>query len=116
MPAKYRLSRAEFARMRGFKRIPGAFFSLSYGFLPERSALGVACVVSAKTASHATVRNRIKRRTRAVLHTLLKHVPAPHILVFHAKKPASGASSQELVEDIRSLLKKAGIHVEPLPR
>jgi ribonuclease P protein component len=109
MPAKYRLSRTDFTRMRGFKRVHGTLFSLSFGAIAERALPGVACVVSAKTASKAATRNRIKRVCRAALAPLMLRLPSPSVLVFVAKKPATAATAEELRSEIASLVRKTGI-------
>jgi ribonuclease P protein component len=114
MPAHYRLSRNDFTRMRGFKRVHGTLFSLSFGTLPERSVPGAACVVSAKVAPRAVARNRIKRRVRAILGPLMSNLPSPLILVLIAKKPAADASPAESREEVILLLRKAGITLERL--
>lgn len=109
MPAKYRLSRTDFTRMRGFKRVHGTLFSLSFGSIPERVIPGAACVVSAKTAARATVRNEIKRRCRTALAPIMRELKSPLVLVFVAKKLAAAASSAEVREELSSLLRKADI-------
>lgn len=109
MPAKYRLSRTDFTRMRGFKRVHGTLFSLSFGSIPERIVPGAACVVSAKTAARAAVRNRIKRRCRAAFAPIMRELKSPLVFVVVAKKPAVDASSTEICEEISSLMRKAGI-------
>ena len=107
MPKKYRLSRTDFLRMRGFRRLHGALFSLSWGMLPDRPVSGAACVVSAKTAGSAAVRNGIKRRCRNALLCILKDAHAPIILVLHAKKPSATASSRQMSAEIEDLYRRA---------
>ena len=109
MPSQYRLSRNDFTRMRGFKRVHGTLFSLSFGTLPDRVIPGAACVVSAKAAPRAVVRNRIKRRVRAVLGPLVRTLKVPFVLVVIAKKPSADASSAQSRDEILLLLRKAGI-------
>ncbi len=109
MPAIYRLSRADFTRMRTFKRLPGTCFSFSWGFLDGRINPGGACVISTKTAPRANVRNTVKRRCRAVLLPILKTLKEPIVIVLHAKKGASEASMLELKAEIEKLVRRAGI-------
>ncbi len=109
MPAKYRLSRNDFTRMRGFKRVHGTLFSLSFGTLPERPFPGAACVVAAKTAPKAAARNRIKRQCRAALAPLMRRLPASFVVVFLAKKPAVDATARDVRLEVASLMGKAGI-------
>lgn len=107
MPQKYRLSRADFKRMRAFKRLHGTFFSLSFGTIPDRATPGGAVVVSAKAASRAVERNLIKRRCRVVLLAILRASKTPIILVWHAKRPTSKASSREIQDEMTALSRKA---------
>lgn len=107
MPPKYRLSRADFTRMRGFRRIQGRFSSLSYGTLPGRTHAGAAIVVSKKAAAHAVDRNRIKRRSRAIFSRFLRDIPAPVVLVAVAKRGAAEAEFDEFSKDLENLISRA---------
>lgn len=109
MPAKYTLSRTDFTRMRGFKRLHGSLFSLSYGSLSGRMHPGAACVVSAKVAPKAVTRNVIKRRVRAALTPLLPLWKPSSVVVFHARKPAATADQKEIREEIQGMLAKTGV-------
>lgn len=103
MPKKYRLSRAEFSQMRGFKRLHGRFFSLSYGRIAGRTLPGAACVVSKKAAASAVVRNRIKRRCRSLFPGVLKGVRGGTVFVYVAKKGAGDAAFTDVKADIEDL-------------
>jgi len=107
MPSRYRLSRADFTRMRGFRRLQGQLFSLSYGTIPERSSAGAAIVVSKKIAADAVDRNRIKRRSRAIMGRFLPSLRAPIVLVVIAKKGASEAAFDEFALDLENLIQRA---------
>lgn len=109
MPRSASLTRADFARMKGFKRLMGAFFSLSWGKIEGRTTPASACVISAKTAPRAVVRNRIKRRCRATMAPLISRMDEPWILVWHAKKGAVHASNEEMKREIQELMSRAGI-------
>jgi ribonuclease P protein component len=90
--------------MRGFSRLQGRYFSLSFGTLPGRSPAG-ACVVSKKAAPKAHDRNRIKRRCRSILAKLM---PGERLVfVVYAKKGAAAASFSDTEADIRSLVARA---------
>ncbi len=104
MPAQHRLTRIDFTRMRGFKRLNGRFFTLSFGTLSERTSSGVACVVSSKIAAKAVDRNRIKRRCRAILSGHVSQLRPSIVLVFVAKKGASTASFEETTNDLMELI------------
>lgn len=107
MPSQYRLSRADFSRMRGFRRINGRFFTLSYGTIPDRTRAGGAIVVSKKVAADAVDRNRIKRRSRAVLGKVLPKIGRAMVVVFIAKKGAREAEFDESARDLESLIERA---------
>ena len=108
MPTRYRLARSDFDRMRGFIRLQGRLFSLSYGTLPGRTASGAACVVSKKVAARAVDRNRIKRRSRAILETFARSAKPAAVVVAYAKKGAADASFEETRADLESLLARTG--------
>ncbi len=88
--------------MRGFKRLPGELFSLSYGAIPGRKMPGFACVVSAKAIARASARNTVKRRCRAVFRRIVdtRH---PLVYVYYAKKAAQSAPFGEVERDVRAL-------------
>jgi ribonuclease P protein component len=65
----------------------------------------VGFVVS-KAVGGAVVRNRTKRRLRALVHQRLNQVPAGTDLVIRANPLAAQASSQELGRDLDALLAK----------
>lgn len=111
MPAKYRLSRADFTRMRGFKRVHGTLFSLSFGVLPDRDRPGFACVVSTKVAARAHARNLIRRRARSAIQSALPRLSPGVVLVFYAKKPAVGADAAAVRAEIALLAQKSGTSI-----
>jgi len=65
----------------------------------------VGFVVS-KAVGSAVVRNRTKRRLRALVHQRLDRVPPGTDLVIRANPPAAQASSQELGADLDALVGK----------
>ena len=108
MPKKYRLTGEEMrtltgqARPMGSKRMHGTFFSLLVA--PMHSAHAkCAIVVSAKTASRAVDRNKIKRRARSVLAKRMPIVDRPLALVFYAKRGAQEAPFSAIERDIEVL-------------
>lgn len=92
--------------MRGFKRLSGELFSLSFGTIPGRRVPGFACVVSGKVVARAAARNAIKRRCRAVFQ---KIIDTQHSLacVYYAKKAAHGALFSEIEREVTVLYKRA---------
>ena len=111
MPKKYRLSRADFARLSRTKsrRTHGTYFFLAITSLPEGASVKAACVVPKKIASHAVDRNRIERRCRETLRPLLASVGKPVALIFHAKREAVAASLEDVRKDIETLLERNGL-------
>lgn len=109
MPSQYRLSRVEFGLMRGFKRLSGAYFSLSYGNIPGRATSGVAVVVSSKSVPGAAARNSVRRRARAVLAEIMKKARGGAVFVLHARKGAGAASPASLRSDVADLMARAGV-------
>jgi RNase P protein component len=107
MPRKYRISRAEFGLMRGFKRLSGVYFSLSYGVIPGRPLPGGAIIVSSKAAPSAAARNRVRRRGRAILVEILEKVTGGAVFALHARKGSERASSELLRTDIVDLMARA---------
>jgi ribonuclease P protein component len=107
MNATRRVSSADFRGFRPSRRIQGDFFSLSLA--PHQKGPKWACVVSKKVSAKAVARNRIKRRCRSVLHSLLKGVDTPIILVLQAKRSVAGASFAEVERDVSHLLQRAGV-------
>ncbi len=112
MPARLRLSRADFSRMRGFRRLQGGLFSLSYGVISERIGAGVAVVVSKKVAADAVDRNRIKRRSRAILGRIVPSLSPARVFVAVAKKGAATASFDDFALDLENLLQRATLENE----
>lgn len=72
MPRKFSLSRLDFAKTRGFKRLSSPSLSLAFGVVPGRVHPGGAIVVSKKVAKVAVVRNHLKRVLRPVLMRFLR--------------------------------------------
>lgn len=104
MSPLYRISRSEFQDMRGFKRLNGSLFTLSWGTLTKRSSPGGACIVSSKTAPRAVDRNRIKRRCRAILAQILDDSAPGTMYIVVAKKAAIEASFRDMQKEIESLI------------
>jgi ribonuclease P protein component len=85
----------------------GTLFSYLYGTIPGRASSGGAPVVSTKVAKSAAVRNRIKRRVRAVLKDCLAQVKSPIVIIVVAKKPAAMAQAAAMRDEITRYFEKA---------
>lgn len=108
MPTRNRLSHEELAAQpsQGVRRIHGDYASLTVIPLPERRRAGCACIISKKTAVHATARNALRRRVRVALAPLVANDMRPVGLIFTMKRSALDASLAELRLDIERLLMK----------
>lgn len=108
MTSSYRLSSADFKKIRPARRLNGTFFTLSLA--PHPRGLKWACVVSKKVSPKAVLRNLIKRRCRSVVQKTLSTIHEPLALVFLAKRGAAEASFSELKQDLEALLGRGGLH------
>ncbi len=68
-----------------------------------------AFVVSAKTAKKAAVRNKLKRRARAIAAKLLPRCGKKTAVMVFFKKGSEKLSFNELEREITAILKKAGV-------
>lgn len=71
MPRNRSLTRADFAKTKGFRRLAGVFLTIGYGTIPASKVSKGAVVVSKKVAKRAIERNRIKRALRPLLTNAL---------------------------------------------
>ncbi|WP_439645077.1 ribonuclease P protein component [Demequina soli] len=60
-----------------------------------------------KAVGGAVVRNRVKRRLRAIMSTRLEDVPAGSLVVLRALPPAADASFSDLEADVDGALRHA---------
>lgn len=67
----------------------------------------IAGFVVPKTVGNAVVRNRVRRRLRALLSTRLQSLPAGSRLVVRVTPAAAGAASASLAQDLDSGLSRA---------
>lgn len=93
--------------MRGFKRLQGRFFSLSYGTIPGRRVPGAAVVVSGKVVGSAVKRNAVKRKVRATLVEALEGLRAGSAYVVYAKKGSGTATLADVRNDVSELLARS---------
>ena len=90
--------------MKGFKRLNGSLFTVSWGRIDGRTYPGAACIVSSKVAPRAVDRNRIKRLCRAALSAYLAKETQPNVYIFVAKKAAVEARAMDVRAQISALL------------
>lgn len=73
----------------------------------EQSCFGF--VVSGKTAKKANVRNKIKRRLRAIIEKKLNEIPAGYNFVLIARSGIVKKDYQSIRNDVESLFRRTGI-------
>ena len=66
-------------------------------------------VAAGKKVGGAVVRNRVKRRIRAVLAGAAGEITPGHDLLFIARKPSAAAASHELNAAVKQLIRRAGL-------
>jgi ribonuclease P protein component len=86
-------------------RIHGRYILLFYRPGTEANSR-IGFVVSNKVG-HAVVRNRFKRRLRAMLRQMLPELKNPYDIVINARPNITASSSEELRKDLLLALKKA---------
>jgi len=101
MPRNRSLSRADFAKTKGFRRLPGVFLSIGYGVIPGATASKGALVVSKKVAKRAVERNRIKRAIRPLLGRAVLRTDLSLIVTVR-----KSALSRDLRAEFEALLRK----------
>lgn len=98
-----------------FKRIytRGSFFSVgsfSINFMPNRMSfprLGI--VVSKKTESKATNRNKVKRRFREASRKLYDVLPPGYDVIVTVKKSGTNKNFSEIEKEIKEAFKKVSL-------
>ncbi|PJA45648.1 ribonuclease P protein component [Candidatus Uhrbacteria bacterium CG_4_9_14_3_um_filter_50_9] len=66
-----------------------------------------AVVVGTKVSKRAVVRNRLKRRVRAIAHERLRSITSGYDVLFLVRKEALEATFEELETELVKTLKKA---------
>lgn len=116
LPGLYRIRhQAEFERFfhsKEVKKTQSSFVTLYVARSKEiRPRFGF--VVSTKVSKKATVRNRIKRRMRAVIASMLHGVKGGVIAVLVARPGADRAAFKEVDQTIKDLLGRARLLSPP---
>ena len=111
MPAaKYRLERKSFKLLFGVgKKIFSPDFNLTYLKNGGYDNGKIGFVVSSALSKKSVVRNRLKRRARAIIFKHLKDFVGSFAAVFVFKKRCLNFSFGELEKEMVASLKKAGI-------
>ena len=116
LPKSRRITnQAEFSRVRkAGKSVTGRFLVMGYmkdETLEEPFKLGL---ITTKKVGNAVVRNRIRRRLRAVLQRSGDQILPGYWLVLVARKGAAKATSAQLEKEWKWMLHKVGIR-QPKP-
>lgn len=111
LPRSRRITRrADFQRVRvAGSTFQGRFLvlgSLSDDSLSEPFRLGI---ITTKRLGGAVVRNRVRRRLRAVIHRSGHRIVRPHWLVLIARGAAAEASSEQLEKEWIWLMRRASL-------
>ena len=81
---------------------------LILAFAPnDLATLRIGFVVSKRVSKHAVKRNYVKRLLSEAIRPILADIPAGWDLVISAKTPIIGVNLLDLVEDLRTLLRRA---------
>jgi len=105
---------SDFARLRreGSSRA-GRYFVLSTLNDPKATAAAhtpfLAGLITSKKVGIAVVRNRVRRRLRAIIDQLSDRIVPGTMLVVISRYTAPKARHQDLVADLEMLAKRAGI-------
>jgi len=67
----------------------------------------IGFVVSQKVSKSAVIRNKIKRKLRAIIRDEIKKIKEGYDLIFFSKKGIEGENFKELKESVNLLFKKA---------
>lgn len=87
------------------QRIPGRYVLVF--FHPGQQDHNRVGFVVSKKVGNAVIRNRVKRRLRAILHDILPLLNTPFDIVINARPGISGISSEQMQQDLFNTFKKA---------
>lgn len=102
-----RFVRGEFVNAKVWKIDPTKYERRNY----STDDLKIGFVVSKKVNKRAVVRNKIKRRMREAMRLILKEneLETGYHVSFMAAPEAEGATFEQIMEDVMSVLKKARV-------
>jgi len=108
LPSRHRMRRgSDFTRaVRTGRRAGRRTVAVHLHVEPRSSADALVGFVVSKAVGTAVMRNRSKRRLRALLAARIDRVPAGSLLVVRANPAAAGATAAELDADLEGALRK----------
>jgi|GEM_PF-1322548 len=110
IPKKSKISSSQIGLViRRGKKLEGKFFYLKYLWSPNQKENFFGFVVASRISKKATIRNKIKRRAKAIVQKLQPEFKRGNSAVLVAKQGIVGRSYSELKKDIETLLKYAQI-------
>ncbi len=93
------------------------YFSLKILLKPDKKTLTrLAIVVSAKVATRAVIRNRLKRQIRATLIKMRPRIKDNYDCLLFLKTPIKNLSFSQIEQSVEDKFKEAGLLRSPLTR
>jgi len=90
------------------KTVRGRNLFLKYSLNPGKPA-SFAFIISSKTVKKAVLRNKLKRRGRAIIFNFLPEIKDGYSVLIFFEKGSVEMKFAELKQEIRSLFQKAGL-------
>ncbi len=109
LPIKMRLKKDLIGQvLKQGKKIESRGVFLKYLLLPGRQS-AFAVVISSKIAKQAVLRNKMKRRGRAVIKKILPFIKEGLLVILFFKKDSLGMKFKELEKEIMDLFKRINL-------
>lgn len=108
LPKAHRLTReSDFKKIaKEAKSVHSRLFLLKkLSSLEKQTKFGI--VISTKVSKKATIRNKVKRQTREIIHLNLPQIKPNYKVVIIVKNNIVDKDYQEIEKDLESILKKA---------
>lgn len=114
LPKSYRLKHwRQFQTVYGRgARYSGRYLTLRCLCLPAKAAIAptqIGIAVGKRVSKKAVVRNRLKRRVRAIVHPLLPELQSGYQLIFSVKSGALECEYEHFLRELKQLLTKAEV-------
>lgn len=112
LPKKRRLAKKDFIFLfsKG-KRAAFPAFNLIYAESGKNGKKKIGFIVSSNVSKKSALRNKLKRRARAIIYRHLKKISEQCFLAFIFKKEALNLSFSELEKEMAAALNEAGLAI-----